>query len=179
VILLFAHDRLELPAKQSVNGVGSVGGVAMPKSQDTYCVGHLHHLNKIQILELWRDLFKNEPPLEMRHDLMLRMVAQGLQEQEFGALREPAIRGLRNLTNNIATNRSSSTSIRSPIKSGTRMVRQWKDQVHVVNVEGKRFEYRGDQYKSLSEIARLITGTRWSGPLFFGVKQNNQSVVAQ
>lgn len=51
----------------------------------------------------------------------------------------------------------------------------------MVNVEGKQFEYRGDRYESLSEIARLITGTRWSGPLFFGVKakQVNQSVEAQ
>lgn len=151
----------------------------MPKSQEAYCVGHLHHLNKSQILKLWRELFKNEPSVEMRSDLMLRMVAQRFQEQEFGGLREQAIRSLRNLTNNIATNGGALVSRKPPIKSGTRMVRQWKDQVHVVNVEGKRFEYRGDRYKSLSEIARLITGTRWSGPLFFGVKQNSQSAKAQ
>lgn len=151
----------------------------MPKSQTTDGFEHLYHLDKSQISELWRELFKNEPRAEMRRDLMLRMVAQRLQEQEFGGVREPAIRSLRSLTNNIAANDGALVSRKSPIKSGTRMIRQWKDQVHVVNVEGKHFEYRGDQYKSLSEIARIITGTRWSGPLFFGVKQNSQSAEAQ
>jgi hypothetical protein len=64
-------------------------------------------------------------------------------------------------------------STRPAIKPGTRLVRQWKEQVHVVEVETEGFEYRGVRYESLSEIARLITGTRWSGPLFFGLKGNN------
>jgi hypothetical protein len=49
-------------------------------------------------------------------------------------------------------------------------VRQWRNQVHLVNVEANGYEYQGVLYQSLSEIARLITGTRWSGPLFFGIK---------
>jgi hypothetical protein len=157
------------------------GGGFMPKLQNVQGAGHLAGLNKAQVLGLWRQLFKNEPPVEMRRDLMLRIVAQQLQEQEFGGLDEGACRRLRKLANNFAINPNASASIKPPIKSGTRMVRQWKDQVHVVNVEGKQFEYRGDQYESLSEIARLITGTRWSGPLFFGVKekQPNQSTEAQ
>ena len=48
--------------------------------------------------------------------------------------------------------------------------REWKDEIHIVNVEKQNYEYRGARYESLSEIARLITGTRWSGPLFFGLK---------
>jgi len=56
------------------------------------------------------------------------------------------------------------------IKPGTRLVRQWGDQVHLVNVESNGYEYQGARYKSLSEIARLITGTHSSGPLFFGIK---------
>ncbi len=151
----------------------------MPKTRTPYCVASLHHLEKSEVLKLWRELFKNEPPGEMRNDLMLRIVAQRLQEREFGGLREPAIRSLRNLTHTIATKSGALVSRKPAIKSGTRMVRQWKDQVHVVNVEGTRFEYRGDRYESLSEIARLITGTRWSGPLFFGVKRSRQSREAQ
>ena len=53
---------------------------------------------------------------------------------------------------------------------GTRLVRQWRNQVHLVSVEAGGYEYQGVRYKSLSEVARLITGTRWSGPLFFGLK---------
>jgi hypothetical protein len=151
-------------------------GVAMPK---TPWVEHLHRLNKSQILELGRELFKNQPPVVMRRDLLLRMVAQRLQEQDIGGLQEGAERTLQRLAKSFAANPSASVPFKPPIKSGTRMVRQWKDQIHVVNVEGKRFEYRGDRYRSLSEIARLITGTRWSGPLFFGVKRSSQSAETQ
>jgi len=153
-------------------------GVAMPKAQSINCVEHLHQLNKSQVLELWRNLFKNEPTVEMRSDLMLRMVAQRLQEQQFGGVPHAAGGSLRRFAKTIAANPNAAAAIKSSIKSGTRMVRQWKDQVHVVNVEGKRFAYRGAKYESLSQIARLITGTRWSGPLFFGVKRS-QSVEAQ
>jgi hypothetical protein len=72
--------------------------------------------------------FKNEPPVYMRRDLMLRMVAQRLQEQEIGGLQEGAKRSLQRLANSFAANRNASISTKSSIKSGTRMVRQWKDQ---------------------------------------------------
>jgi hypothetical protein len=68
------------------------------------------------------------------------------------------------------------------IKPGTRLVRQWGDQVHLVNVENNGYEYHGARYQSLSEIARLITGTHWSGPLFFGIRNeqtNSKSKEAQ
>lgn len=51
-------------------------------------------------------------------------------------------------------------------------MRQWGDQVHLVTVEANGYEYQGAKYHSLSEIARLITGTHWSGPLFFGIKSD-------
>ena len=72
-------------------------------------------------------------------------------------------------------------SYRPRIKPGTRLVRQWKQQVHVVEAEEGGYAYRGSRYENLSEIARLITGTRWSGPLFFGLrtKQSTESLEAQ
>jgi Protein of unknown function (DUF2924) len=142
----------------------------MPLSQSTNRWENLVHLSKPEILGLWRELFKNGLPVEMRKDLMLRMVAQRMQEQQFGELGTACCRRLRQLATTLEADPKAVISAKVPIKSGTRMVRQWKDQVHVVNVTGKEFEYRGDRYKNLSEIAQLITGTRWSGPLFFGVK---------
>ena len=59
------------------------------------------------------------------------------------------------------------------IRPGTRLVRQWGDQVYLVNVQTDGYEYQGHRYQSLSKIARLITGTRWSGPLFFGIKRES------
>ena len=72
-----------------------------------------------------------------------------------------------------------SVSTRPPIKPGTRLVRQWKEQVHVVEVETEGYEYKGTRYESLSEIARLITGTRWSGPLFFGLKDKQSNELSR
>jgi hypothetical protein len=53
-------------------------------------------------------------------------------------------------------------------------MRQWDGQIHQVTVAEEGFEYKGARYRSLSEIARLITGTRWSGPLFFGLRQSDR-----
>lgn len=63
-------------------------------------------------------------------------------------------------------NSNSAVSSIPSIRPGTRLVREWGDQVHLVNVEASGYEYQGARYKSLSEIARVITGTHWSGPLW-------------
>jgi hypothetical protein len=127
-------------------------------------------LDKPGLCELWRQLFEKEPPPEIRKDLMLRIVAHRLQEQEFSDLNEACSRRLRQIASALEINPNAPVSTRPPVKPGTRLVRQWKEQVHVVEVETEGYEYRGARYESLSEIARLITGARWSGPLFFGLK---------
>lgn len=70
-------------------------------------------------------------------------------------------------------------SNRHTIKPGTRLVRQWKEQVHVVEVEAEGYAYRGSRYENLSEIARLITGTRWPGPLFFGLRSKPSTEIQE
>ena len=101
---------------------------------------------------------------------MIPILAHRIQEQTFGSLPAGARGRLRHLSR--AFERDSESTVASPpqIRPGTRLVRQWRDQVHLVNVEANGYEYHGARYRSLSEIARLITGTRWSGPLFFGIK---------
>jgi Protein of unknown function (DUF2924) len=101
---------------------------------------------------------------------MIPILAHRIQEQAFGSLRAGARGRLRQLSR--AFERHPDSTVPSPpqIRPGTRLVRQWRDQVHLVNVEANGYEYQGARYRSLSEIARLITGTRWSGPLFFGIK---------
>jgi len=127
-------------------------------------------LNKAALRDLWRHLFNRSAPPDIQKDLMLRIVAYRLQEQEFGGFNDARRRQLRDLAHEFEANPKATVSTRPPIKPGTRLLRQWKEQVHVVNVESKSYEYKGTQYQNLSQIARLITGTRWSGPLFFGVK---------
>lgn len=57
----------------------------------------------------------------------------------------------------------------APLPVGSRLVREWNGRVHTVDVVDSQFLYNGRSYRSLSEIARVITGTRWSGPRFFGL----------
>lgn len=141
----------------------------------------LPKLGKPAVCNLWRQLFRKEPPPETRKDLMLRIVAHRLQEQEFGGLSEANCRRLRQLANIFEADPDAVVSTRPRIKPGTRLVRQWKEQVHVVEVQAEGYAYRGSRYENLSEIARLITGTRWSGPLFFGLKakESQRSQEAQ
>ena len=153
----------------------------MPDSSITECLTSLPNLSKPALCDLWRKLFKKEPPPEIRKDLMLRIVAHRLQEQVFGGLSDVNCRRLRQLATTFEADPDAVVSSRPPIKPGTRLVRQWKEQIHVVEVEAEGYEYRGARYENLSEIAHLITGTRWSGPLFFGLKakQFNASQEAQ
>ena len=142
----------------------------MPDSSITKRLASLPNLSKPALCDLWKRLFTKDPPLAIRKDLMLRIVAHRLQGQEFGGLSDASCRRLRQLAATIEADPDAVVSNRPPIKPGTRLVRQWKEQVHVVEVETEGYEYRGSRYENLSEIARLITGTRWSGPLFFGLK---------
>jgi Protein of unknown function (DUF2924) len=142
----------------------------MPDSSLHQRLASLPDLSKPALCGLWQQLFKNEPPLKMRKELILRVIAYRLQEQEFGGLSDAQCRGLRQLASALTANPNATVSTRPLIKSGTRLLRQWKDQVHVVEVAPEGYQYKGARYESLSEIARLITGTRWSGPLFFGLK---------
>ena len=159
----------------------------MPDSSITKRLACLPKLGKPALCDLWREffkkepLFKKEPPPEIRKELMLRIVAHRLQEQEFGGLSEASCRRLRQLARAFEADPNAVVSTRTQIKPGTRLVRQWKQQVHVVEVEPEGYAYRGSRYENLSEVARLITGTRWSGPLFFGItaKQSQKSQETQ
>ena len=127
-------------------------------------------LQKPALSELWRELFETDPPIRMRKELLVRFVAYRMQEQEFRPLRDGSHRRLRELAGTVQANSNGPGSRAPAIKPGTRLVREWNGEMHVVNVEQQSYEYRGTRYGSLSEVARLIAGTRWSGPLFFGLK---------
>jgi len=130
----------------------------------------LPELNKTALCDLWKQLFDASPPPKLRSDLMIPILAHRLQEQAFGPLKPAARTRLRQLSQAFERDSDSAISTTPQLRPGTRLVRQWRDQVHLVNVAANGYEYQGARYKSLSEIARLMTGTRWSGPLFFGIK---------
>jgi hypothetical protein len=118
----------------------------------------------------WRDLFDREPPPYNRRFLENRL-AYRIQELAYGGLSEETLERLDALADELdgkKPRRRSSLDNR-PI-AGARLIREWKGVEHCVTVRQDDFEYQGRPYKSLSAIARRITGTRWNGPLFFGLK---------
>jgi hypothetical protein len=143
-------------------------------------LANLPNLSKAALAELWEQLFQTSPPARLRRDLMVRLLAHRLQEQAFGGLASAYRRRLEQLASAMENDSKralgSRRSIkRLSIKPGTRLVRQWQSRTHIVHVAERGYEYDGSRYDSLSEIARLITGTRRSGPLFFGLKEKQRS----
>ncbi len=138
-------------------------------------VADLPRLSKSTLRLLWRQLFKMEPPGKLRRELMIPILAYRLQEQVFGSLRGRVKSRLRQLGQGVGRNPDLATTSVPSIKSGTRLVRQWHDEVHLVNVEANGYEFQGVKYQNLSAIARLITGTKWSGPAFFGIKNDQHT----
>jgi hypothetical protein len=127
------------------------------------------------IKQKWRDLFEKEPPPFNRKYLESRL-AYRIQELAYGGLKPETIERLDALADELEGN----TKIRNrqpqtrPI-AGTRLIREWKSVEHCVTVRTDDFEYEGRPYKSLSAIARTITGTRWNGLVFFGLKNQGAS----
>ena len=93
------------------------------------------------------------------------------EEREFGGLSHAARRRLREVAASLRTDKPSQERPDSAPQTGTRLLRVWRGETHEVVATGNGYEYRGQTYSSLSKIAREITGTRWSGPPFFGVRK--------
>lgn len=108
----------------------------------------------------------------MSRDLLLRAVSYRVQERAFGGLTPNATRALRNQVAKItAEGANGALNLPPTLKPGVRLVRQWRGQTHSVVVRENGFEYQDRHWRSLTEIARHITGAHWSGPRFFGIAQ--------
>jgi hypothetical protein len=119
-----------------------------------------------ELKDRWRDLYGTKPPQKIHRSLLIPAVAHRMQENALGALKSSVRRHLMQAANPPATSRLSTDRPRA----GTVLVRDWGGVTHQVKVLEDGILFRSQRYKSLSEVARVITGTRWSGPLFFGLK---------
>jgi hypothetical protein len=130
----------------------------------------LPHLGRDALCQLWQELLSSPPPAQLRRDFMIPILAHRLQQEGGGRLSGTTLKRIAVLARSVCGTTKPSLGLPSHLRPGTRLVRQWAGGIHVVNVERSGYEYKGTRYRSLSQIARLITGTRWSGPLFFGLK---------
>ena len=134
-------------------------------------IATLPSLNKAQLLAIWAENFSKDPPPNLRKELMVPILAYRMQEREFGGLSHAAKRRLREVAASLRTEKPSQERSDSAPHTGNRLLRVWRGEMHEVIATGNGYLYRGQTYSSLSRIAREITGTQWSGPLFFGVRK--------
>jgi hypothetical protein len=133
-------------------------------------LAELPTLDRSKLLHLWRANFGKAAPPGIRRELIVPILAYRIQERAYGGLKKETILKLRQLARDF-DKRPSRLIRTNQVKAGTRIVREWRGHTHEVTAVNGGWVYRGVTYKSLSEIARQITGTRWSGPLFFGLKR--------
>jgi hypothetical protein len=121
----------------------------------------------------WRELFDTDPPAYNRRFLESRL-AYRIQELAFGGLSLETRERLKALAKQYASRDSAASRTRPALRpvAGTRLVREWEGVEHCVTVRIDDFEYLGRPYKSLSSVAREITGTKWNGWVFFGLKNS-------
>jgi DUF2924 family protein len=123
-----------------------------------------------ELKDRWGSLYGTKPPQKIHRSLLIAAVAHRTQENALGALKSSVRRHLMQAANNPATSRPSPDHLSLRPRAGTVLVRDWGVVTHQVKVLEDGVLFRSKPYKSLSEVARVITGTRWSGPLFFGLK---------
>jgi hypothetical protein len=135
----------------------------------------LSRLPKLDIGELrqqWRGLYKADASPHLSRELLVRAVAYRMQEVALGGLRPQPQRHLRQIAQQFKQTGAANTPPRPELKPGTRLLREWQGRTYDVLVLDDGFSWQNTRYRSLSAIARKITGTAWSGPLFFGLKRN-------
>jgi len=163
---------------RETGGPPSPAPVARPAGSGAAIDARITALDALSTTDLrieWRRLYRAAPPTRLSRDLLVRGVAHKLQEQVYGGLSQDTRRRLRSVMEGPGKQNRSRAAPAIPLKPGTKLVREWRGHVHTVNVLGDGFDYRGQRYRSLTPIARLITGVHWSGPLFFGLSKRRSA----
>jgi len=139
--------------------------------------GGVHVAAEDPLKQQWRELFDCEPPPFNRRYLESRL-AYRIQELTYGGLKRETVKRLEALGEQLDGGDRKKSGMRAdrdrPI-AGTRLLREWQGVEQIVTVTADGFEWQGRPYRSLSAIARAITGTRWNGWVFFGLKNHRRS----
>ena len=137
-------------------------------------IARLDGLGLQELRQVWRQRL-GPPPRHISTDLTRRRLAYELQVKLYGGLKPETRRRLKQFYKAFKADPHHMPSSNLGLKPGLVLTREWNGIDHRVTVLGKGFEYRGEPYGSLSQVARRITGSRWSGPAFFGVKRRRDA----
>ena len=135
----------------------------------------LQSLNVEQLKARWRTLYQTEAPIRFSRDLLLRAVAYRLQERALGGLKPATRRLFQRVAADAHARRPLKLKPLRRLEAGAVLIREWGGVKYKVVVLENGFSFRSQRYGSLSAVARQITGSHWSGPLFFGLKNRTKA----
>ena len=161
--------------KRLASAPETTAAITVPAIPSTHILRRLTELRSAttpQLKQQWRELFGKEPQGLGRTWLQSRL-AYRIQELAYGGLKPETIARLEALGEqldggNVVVRR---TRVDDQPIAGTRLIREYQGVEHTVTVLNDGYEWQGRPYRSLSAIARVITGTRWNGLVFFGVRR--------
>jgi Protein of unknown function (DUF2924) len=158
--------------QKSDEPLSSIGQAANRHVVHEEALSRLLTLDIGELRQQWRGLYKTQAPRHFSRELLVRAVAYRMQEVALGGLRPEPQRQLRRIAQQFQKTGDATMPAGAELKPGTRLMREWQGRTYDVLVLDGGFSWQGTRYRSLSAIARKITGTAWSGPLFFGLKPN-------
>lgn len=126
-------------------------------------VAEIETMQRSDLLSLWRDINNCSPPKRLSSPMLRRMLAFDIQAGRQGGISASLQRKLDRINNDNAKPPN------PKLKPGGRLIREWNGITHVIDVTESGYSWKGQKYRSLSAIARSITGAHWSGPRFFGL----------
>jgi hypothetical protein len=147
----------------------------MPHHRDVHGeIKHLDQLSRAELRELWKQEFAGQPPSSLGRDILTLGIAYARQERRHGGLTKSVAKELERLLARVLGDGKTDKALlpTSPLpRAGTILVREWRGTTHHVTLTDEGFLWNGKLHRSLSAIARAITGTTWNGPRFFGLRE--------
>jgi hypothetical protein len=143
-------------------------------------IAHLRALGLEEMRARWRSVFGRKAPSHLSRHLLFRIIAYRIQEDRFGGLKPETRRFLDQLASGEKAGGGNAKAAgalrqRDNLRPGTVLIREWKGTRQHVMATANGFSWNGKEFGSLSEVASAITGTRWSGPRFFGLRDGARS----
>jgi len=133
----------------------------------------LDQLGLASLRAQWAILYGRPAPMRLSRDLLARAIAYRIQAERWGGLRPALCRRLERLGNGSEGEAAQRSMLR--LQPGVRLMREWNGETYVVDVLADGYHWNSERYRSLSAVARAITGARWSGPRFFGLHETARS----
>jgi hypothetical protein len=149
-------------------------GFSRAEGELSHEIAALFDLSVGELKNRWRSIYGTEPPPRSSRKLLVSAIAYRLQERALGGLKPSVHRLLERASEDASSRRILRTRPITRASVGTVLIRDWQGRSQQVTVLERGVLYRKKNYRSLSQVARVITGCKWSGPLFFGLRGHSK-----